>query len=153
MNLKDAIDTVVDYIRTQSPDDPKIDRAVKRLEQRSDRLRELKEARLAPIPPDLLMEPLTIESFEIAVITRGEICRACFKKKERRASLCPTCYLKLPTGIRKALWRADLYDHAFCRALRLLRELGGSAPSDSDSAPRRAVAVGEARREVDLKAV
>lgn len=125
MNQREATVTLIDFAREHEPLDTRIAKAVKVLEKRAEVLRARHDRRFAPLPDDLEEEPLTLTEEEIRQDLAGTICRACGKKKEPRQSLCVRCYMRLNNPqTRKALWKWVHYAHAFCRALRELREMG-----------------------------
>ncbi len=122
MNQREAIVTVIDFVREQAPEDKRIQKAAKILEKRAELLRARAERRLTPPPSDLLDEPVTVTARDCIDDLNCELCR-CGKKKERKASLCPSDYGRLTAGTRKALWLpvGEGYEQAFSRALRELK--------------------------------
>lgn len=121
MNQREAIVTIIDFVREQAPEDKRILKAVVILEKRADLLRARAESRITPPPSDLMEEPVTVTAKDCVFDLSCSLCR-CGKKKERKASHCPACYRKVTPSTRKALWLpiGEGYEQAFSRSLREL---------------------------------
>jgi len=128
MNQREALATLVIDVREHEPEEKQLLRALKWADKRLQTLQDREERRKVPIDPDLRDEQLTIDSDLVISDLKGTTCRACWGKKRTRSSFCPGCYIKLPAGTRKALWRMDdLYYYAYNRSVRLLDEMRAAA--------------------------
>lgn len=129
MNQLEATSTIIDFVREQHPEEKFVLRALKVLERRHEVLRTRWERKFVKVPEDLMSEPSAIPYEDILSDLHGTVCRNCTGKKKSQESFCRECYNKLDAPMRKALymrWNTG-YIFAFCRGVRLLKEMGGLA--------------------------
>jgi hypothetical protein len=158
MNQREATVIIIDLVRGIMPEDPNVARALKVLERRAEVLRRRDLRRNVEVPEDLAAEPITVSRREIIDDLRGAVCRPCGRKKRKRESFCGACFDSLDAGVAKALWRSDLYDAAYCRAVRILTPALKSPQASqatkgsqtSGTAARERTGIGEARREAEF---
>lgn len=123
MTQREALVTLIEFVRERAPENTRVLRAAKVAEKRAELLRARYEKRTANVPEDLFEEPLTLQAQELIDDLRGVKCRLCGEAKPERWAFCRECWSYIDGPMRKALrlpFRSG-FEHAFCRVMRLYK--------------------------------